>query len=90
MMCLPTQTNVIGFFKTTELFFLIYLAVVALCLFDPRRAFKAKVEFLNKMLKHHHLQGQVTVTDKAVENFRRDKWILFFLILIVIYLIQLL
>lgn len=89
-MCLPTQTDVIGFFKTTELLFFIYLVVVAFCLVDPRKAFTAKAEFLNKMLKAHHLQGQVTVTDKAVANFRRDKWILFFLILIVIYLIQLL
>lgn len=89
-MCLPTQTDVIGFFKTTELLFFIYLAVVAFCLIVPRKAFTAKVKFLNKMLRAHHLQGQVAVTDKAVANFRRDKWILFFLILIVIYLIQLL
>lgn len=86
---MPTQTDVIGFFKTLELFFLVYLIMVAVCLVNPRKAFTAKVEFLNKMLKAHHLQGQVTVTDKAVANFRRDKWILFILILIVIYLIQL-
>ncbi len=87
-MCIPTQTDVVGFFKTTELLFIIYWAVVALCLVNPRKAFTAKVAFLNTMLKKHHLQGQVAVTDKAVANFRRDKWILFFLILIVIYLIQ--
>lgn len=89
-MCLPTQTDVIGFFKTTELLFIVYVMVVALCLINPHKAYTAKIEFLNKMLKYHHLQGQVTMTDKAVAAFKRDKWILFFLILIVIYLIQLL
>jgi hypothetical protein len=87
-MCMPTQTDVIGFFKTTELLFLVYLVVVAVCLVNPRKAFTAKVEFLNKMLKAHYLQGQVEVTDKAVQNFRRDKWILFFLILAVLFLVQ--
>jgi transposase-like protein len=64
--------------------------VIAFCLVNPRRKFAAKIEFLNKMLKAHHLEGKVTVTEKAAQNFRRDKWILFVLIPVIIYLIQLL
>jgi hypothetical protein len=85
---MPTHTDVIGFFKTLEPFLLLYWLVVAFCLVNPRRTFEAKIRFLNKMLKLHHLQGQVTVTEQAVQNFRRDKWILFFLIMIMIWLIQ--
>ena len=87
-MCMPTQTDVVGFFKTLEPFFLFFLVVIAYCLVNPRRKLEAKIDFLNRMLKAHHLEGKVTVTEKAVQNFRRDKWILFFLVAIVIYLIQ--
>jgi hypothetical protein len=87
---MPTQTDVIGFFKTTELIFLVYLVIVAICLLNPRKALKMKIDFANKMLKDHHFEGQIKITDKAIERFRRDKWTLFILIAIVIYLIQLL
>lgn len=87
-MCIPTQADVIGFFKTLEPVLIVYLAVIAYCLISPRRKFEAKVAFLNKMLKAHHLEGKVTVTDQAVQNFRRDKWILFVLILVMLFLIQ--
>jgi hypothetical protein len=85
---MPTQIDVVGFFRTLEPLFLVYLVVIAFCLVNPRKKFEAKIGFLNKMLKKHHLEGKVTVTEKAVQNFRRDKWILFFLILIVLLLIQ--
>ncbi len=87
-MCIPTQADLIGFFKTLEPVLIVYLAVIAYCLINPRRKFEAKIAFLNKMLKSHHLEGTVTVTDKAVQNFRRDKWILFVLILVMLLLIQ--
>lgn len=89
-MCIPTQNDVVGFFRTLEPLLIVYLAVIAFCLINPRRKFEAKIGFLNKMLKAHHLEGSVVVTDKAVSNFRRDKWILFVLVSIIIYLIQLL
>jgi hypothetical protein len=87
-MCMPTQTDVVGFFRTLEPVFLCYWVVIAFCLVNPRKKFEAKIAFLNTMLKKHHLEGKVTVTEKAVQNFRRDKWILFFLILVVLLLIQ--
>lgn len=87
-MCMPTQSDVVGFFRTLEPLLLVYLVVIAFCLINPRKKFEAKVAFLNKMLKAHHLEGKVSFTDKAVENFRRDKWILFFLIALMIFLIQ--
>ena len=85
---MPTQTDMVGFFKTLEPFFLVYLVVIAFCLVNPRKKFEAKIGFLNKMLKAHHLEGKVAITEKAVQNFQRDKWILFFLIFIILYLIQ--
>lgn len=88
-MCMPTQSDIVGFFRTLEPLLMVYLVVIAYCLINPRKKFEAKIAFLNKMLKAHHLQGQVSVTDQAVANFRRDKWILLFLVLIMIYLIQL-
>ena len=89
-MCLPTQTDIVGFFKTTEVLFMIYLLVVAVCLVNPRKALSMKIDFANRMLKKHGFQGQVLITDQAVIRFHRDKWILFVLNAIVIYLIQLL
>lgn len=87
-MCLPTHNDLIGFFKATEPLFVVYWAVVALCLVNPRKALSMKIDFANRMIKKHGFQGQVAVTDKAVAQFRRDKWILFVLLIIVIILIQ--
>ena len=86
---MPTQGDVIGFFKTSELLFIGYLAVVSVCLINPRKALQAKINFANRMLIRHGFKGQVELTDAAVSRFRRDKWILFVLLLIAIYLIQL-
>lgn len=87
-MCMPTHSDVIGFFRTMEIFFWIYFLVVAFCLVSPRKALEMKVGFVNRMLKAHRFGGQVLITDQAVERFRRDKWILFILSIIVILLIQ--
>lgn len=89
-MCMPTHGDVVGFFKTLEGPFLVYLFVVALCLVNSARCLEWKIKFLNRMLKTHRLDGQVKTTPQAVQRFKQDKWILFFLILIVILLIQVL
>ncbi len=81
--------NTVVFFKIVEPVFWVVEAMIVANLLFQKKSFDKKLRVLNTLLHWQGFDSQIVRTEKAFQTWRRDLWILLFLIPLVIMLIHL-